>query len=413
MQVRVYGLALALFFTSCASWRPPVSGKIESSLFSSSTPLHSTAQARAIHLRWSRALIPFWSQVGVFDHVYHPVEYATPVVDPARNRILSGTSEGLLYGWNAGGKALFRYPAHAPILASPVIDPQDPDIVYVVTLDGIVHAIDIQSQRIRWRHRILGTLRRKPCIDEEVLYVQSEQQSIIALSKQSGEELWVYRRPTIEGIRVAGGGHPVLTDKRLIAVFDDGAVVSINRSNGRTVWERDTTLDLDDDFLLQDADTPKFLDVDTTPVIAGNSVWIASAAAGLYELSLTNGSVLRRFDQYRTVVGLAKQGNTLVVASAEHGVMSFDLPAMTLRWHYDSLKSTPAPPVIAPQGLVFVGETQGALIVLDLEKGYERGRIGYQHGFSAPAVVSHRLGFALSNGGTLFALSLQGSSSHK
>jgi hypothetical protein len=106
----------------------------------------------------------------------------------------------------------------------------------------------------------------------------------------------------------------------------------------------------------------------------------------------------------RGVTGLTATPDALIVSSAERGVVCLDLPALSLRWQRALPGGAPSLPLVRGDR-VYVAESLGALLALALADGRELGRLHTRHGFTAPAMLDSRRGFALSNAGTLYAIS--------
>ena len=182
-----------------------------------------------------------------------------------------------------------------------------------------------------------------------------------------------------------------------VVVSADGVVVALDTSDGRLLWESDTSVDL------EDLDpTRRFTDVDTTPLVVDDVVYVASFSGGLYALELDSGSVRAHEGALRGVTGLTATADSLVVSSAERGVVCLDLPGLSLRWQRTLAGGAPSQPLVRGDR-VYVAESLGALLALALADGSELGRLQTRHGFTAPAMLDAHRGFALSNAGMLYA----------
>lgn len=348
----------------------------------------------AIRVRWTTTLS------DPLDGSYVPVERASAALDPQRGRIYVGSTGGGLWALTAGGGRVWRYDARSPIESTPALDPRG-DAIYVGTEAGIVHALRASNGRLQWRARVNGPVRREPVLAADAVYVVTEMDQVAAISRRDGDVLWTYRREPPEGFSITGHAGLVLAEGRLITGMSDGTVVALDPASGDVVWERETALDLDAPV----EGTPRFLDVDTTPVVLGRSLYVASFAAGLYELDVRSGTV-RWHDPDRTgIISLAAHEESLVIASADTGLAALDLEERTVRWRRPIERGAPSDPRIAG-GAVLVGESEGAFVALSLVDGRELGRLEAGGGFSAPAAVHEGIGFIVSNGGSLLAFAL-------
>ncbi len=353
-----------------------------------------SASLTTLRLLWSKRL------TGDFDQPFVPVEHASAGLDPVHDRVYVGSAEGSFFAFGSNGRQFYRYEPRSGVEAAPAVDRRYGD-VFLAGEDGVVHALRGRSGEVRWKESAGGPVRRTPVIADDAVYIVTEDDKVVALSREDGEILWSYDREVDVEYAIAGHAGLLLWDGKLVTGFTDGAVVALSAADGSLLWERPTSLD----YAATESEAVRFFDVDTTPVGAGDTLYVASFSTGLYALDANNGSVRWRLPR-TGITGLARGGSILVVSSADEGVYALDLERREDVWRRPVDRGAPGPPTVTPMGLVLVGESRGALIALDLRSGTERGRIDAGTGFSGPIAVAGRLGFALSNGGTLMAFSL-------
>jgi len=336
-----------------------------------------------------------------FGGAYVPVEHASAALDPSRNRIYVGTSEGGFFAFNSDGRQHYRYDPEGAVEAAPAIDRRWGE-VYLVTEEGIVHAIRGRDANLRWKESVGAPVRQAPVLTEDAVYVVTEDDQVVSLSRESGELLWTYQKESDQEYAISGHAGLALTDETVITAMTDGTVVALDLGDGSPVWERPTQLDVE-----IDRSAPvRFFDVDTTPLVVGDTVYAASFTAGLYALSKSNGSVEWRDPELTGITGLTAAGRILVIASADHGVLALDRGTRRRIWEREIERGAPSTPVVTESGLVLVGESAGSLLALSLRGGDEVARVDAGSGFSAPVAVAGQYGWALSNGGSLLALAL-------
>lgn len=347
-----------------------------------------------LHVVWSKPLVP--EMYGA----YVPVEHASAALDPTRNRVYVGSSEGILLALTSSGNRVWAYDADARISAAPALD-ADRGELYVATDGGGIHALTTGKPEQRWVHALREPIGQTPVLAPDAVYVVTDAGTVLALSRANGELLWRYRRDLPEGLGVTGHAGLRQVDGMLVTGFTDGSVVALDAADGRVVWERDLTLDVD----LPREGAPRFVDVDTTPVLDGESLYVASFAAGLYALTPSNGSIQWREPDMVGVTSLVLQNDQLLLSSAERGLVHMAMPERSVVWERPFLRGAPSEARVV-DGIVYVGESEGAFLALDLATGSELARLEFGTGFSAPAAVEQGLGFVLGNGATLFGFSM-------
>ncbi|MEM6960705.1 MAG: PQQ-binding-like beta-propeller repeat protein [Myxococcota bacterium] len=336
---------------------------------------------------------------------YLPVEHATALIDPIRNQVFVGSSSGAFRAFNSNGRLLWEHPMGSSVEAAPGYDPSTRD-VFVASEDGVVHRIDGSNGAVAWSKPSGSPIRNTPRLNEDAVYVASVNDGVTALSREDGESLWTYLREPNENLSITGRAGIALTGRWVLSAFSDGMVVALDRSDGSLVWERDTSIDVRGD----EGDPDRFFDVDTTPLIDGDVVYVGAYGSGLYALQLANGSVIWRDAELLEIVGLALFERYLVVASSSEGIVCIDTETRQRRWQQPVERGAPSVPVIAG-GAVWFGESQGSFRMLDLDRGQELGRIDAGTGFSASAAIALPFGIVLSNGGSLLAFRISSQAS--
>ncbi len=348
-----------------------------------------------MRVRWARPLTRELESTS-----YVPVELAVPILDAEHDRVYVGSTNGALWAFNAGGGPIYRVDARGGVESAPALDAAH-DQLYVATTEGVLHALRASNGQPRWRRDVGGAVRNAPVLTADTVYVVTTNDVLTALSRTAGETLWTYRRDPLEGFAVTGHAGLTLVGGKLLAAFTDGVVVALDAGDGHVLWERDTGLDLEEAA----QGSPRFLDVDTTPIVVGHVVYVASFSAGLYAIDLEAGGTNWRKPEVVGVVASALAGDRLLLSSAEAGLTCMSLGDEQVQWRRPALRGAPAMPVVV-NGLVLVGESEGGFLALELATGHEVGRIEAGAGFSAAAAVSGSLGFVLSNGGSLMAFRL-------
>jgi outer membrane protein assembly factor BamB len=344
-------------------------------------------------VRWTRDLAPPFSGGG-----YVPVEQATPGIDAANDRVYTGSTRGKLWALDMNGHTVFKVDTEAGIEAQPVTDSARNE-VYVVNVRGAVFALRGQDGGLRWKADAGASVSQPGLLSSDALYLVTDEDTVVALSRVDGSVLWRYHREPHEGFVIAGHAGLVIASGKLLTGFGDGTVVALDASDGRVLWEADTAVDLADVET-----TNRFTDVDTTPAVVNDLVYVASFSGGLYALELANGTVHAHEADLRGVTGVTATPDALIVSSAESGLVCLELPQLSVRWRHRVTRGAPGKSEVRGDN-VYVAESLGALLALSLANGREVGRLETAHGFTAPPSFEGRLGFALSNAAKLFSFS--------
>lgn len=153
---------------------------------------------------------------------------------------------------------------------------------------------------------------------------------MFSLNRGSGEQRWRYRRDPPGGITASGHAGILRVGERIVTGFSDGHVVALASADGSVVWDRDTNSDTETAEGATEAH--RLIDVDTTPVEAAGSLFVASHVAGLYALDPAGGGTRWRNDTLRDIAALASDGRDLSAASSSQGLLRIDPTDGTVRW---------------------------------------------------------------------------------
>lgn len=347
----------------------------------------------ALRVRWNKLLVP------EFGGPYIPVERAAVALDPRHDRLFIGSSDRVMWAFEAhSGRVLWKHAFGEGIDAEPTVDPVR-DELYVATAGGQIYALGASDGEVRFQVELGASVSRPGVLSDDALYVVTDADGVFALSRRDGSTLWRYQRDTRAGLKITGHAGLLVADQRIITGFNDGTVVALGKSDGQAQWIVDTTLDLEDSAQSDIG----FVDVDTTPVLVGNTVYVASFLAGLYGLNVQDGSPVLRRSDLTGITGIAADEHTLTLISAERGVVCYDVPAMVPRWVRKKHIRGAANSVRLHDRMLFVTESQGALVALAVADGTELGRLQTEHGFSTNASVAQGTGAILSNSGVVYA----------
>ncbi|MFT3921769.1 MAG: PQQ-binding-like beta-propeller repeat protein [Myxococcales bacterium] len=349
----------------------------------------------ALRVHWTRQL------TQPARGAYRPVENAVAAIDNQHARIYVGAESGNLHAMGFDGRALYRFELHEPIECEPALDPVKQEL-YVGTERGEFYAIAAEKGGILWKKEGDAAIRQRPVLLPDAVIVITEEDAIEAYARADGKMLWRYAREPQEGFLVAGHSGMTLTeDNRLLAGFNDGLVVSLDALDGTVKWERNTSLEVPE----TEPGRPRYIDVDTTPAIIGEQVFVASFGGGLYALDLNNGSVLWREPDWTGITSLvATPDDALILVSADRGVVRFDVNQRAAVWQKSLERGSFGVPELF-QGMVLIGDSRGSLVALDTLTGDELGRIDSGHGFVARANLQEDgRGFVVTNGGVLLGM---------
>jgi outer membrane protein assembly factor BamB len=263
------------------------------------------------------------------------------------------------------------------------------DAVYLHTEDGTVHALDRQTGEPTWQAEVGTADRARPVAAGELVYATGVR-TLCAIDRATGDERWRFTPDEdITGTpSIVGGTAYVGTDED-----DSSALYAIDAVDGTEEW-------------CVRHESPVAL----TPTVVNGIVYVAGTDDGsaVAALDASTGSELWRFEAESTVYAggsdvSPRVSNGLVFACCEDGhLYAIDARDGTERGRFRGDSRTFSPPVVA-DGTVYVasGET---LHAVDPETGGERWYLRLGGEVRSALRVASGTVYGCTDDGTVFAV---------
>jgi outer membrane protein assembly factor BamB len=221
-----------------------------------------------------------------------PYERGKPAIDPAHRRVFVGSSDRGLYALRAeDGATLWRFETLGAVQCEPLYDASE-DVVYFGANDGALYKVRAFDGKLLWRFSTNAEISRRPLLRDGVLFVMNANDTLLALDAATGAMRWQQHRTPAFGMEIAGYAGPALGGDKVYTAFSDGVVLAYAIQDGSEQW---VPVDLAAEAeQAASGEAPRYLDVDTTPIVAptssGDVVYVASYAAGVFALDAENGT---------------------------------------------------------------------------------------------------------------------------
>jgi outer membrane protein assembly factor BamB len=333
-----------------------------------------------------------WKKVvndRTMDH--EPQEFASPAVrDEAGVLYVGSLGRDFFALKTQTGQIVWKQPIGA-VSSQPLVDRGR---IFVGTDDGVLLALDTFDGSVRWRYDTKGAIHKQPVIAGNVIVFATDADHVVALDRETGMWRWQYDRETPEEFTIRGHAGVAVSGDHVYTGFADGFVVALTLTKGEVVWVRSVA-----------GDAKQFVDVDTTPVIDRGTLYVASAAGGLYALDPADGTEKWRVP-IQSVGGVTVEGDRLYVAAADEGLHCLDRGGHIL-WRQGMFRAgDPSPPVIHGEYLILTTSEKG-LFVVDKRSGELHESWNPGAGVAADPTISGDKLYVLSNGGILYAMLLR------
>jgi outer membrane protein assembly factor BamB len=216
----------------------------------------------------------------------------------SNDTVFVGSSNGKLSALDAGNESLkWEFSSENGIWATPVVVD---GVVYFGSLDHSLYALDAADGTKKWSFKTGGVIASTPLVVEGVIYVGSFDNKFYAIDADSGTQKWVF-----EGAGNWFWSQAAYNNGTIYAGCLDHNVYAIDAGNGTMVWSKP----FDAGSLIK-----------ASPVIAGETLVVASGVGTVYGLDLNTGEKKWEFDGVDTKVlsPLYAVGDTVYINSQDN-----------------------------------------------------------------------------------------------
>ncbi|GAC1554254.1 MAG: hypothetical protein NVS3B10_15700 [Polyangiales bacterium] len=350
------------------------------------------------------------------------LEKGVPAIDPQHGRIFVGTSDRALYALRAGdGSTLWRFQTAGTVQCEPAYD-EELDTVFFGSDDAGMYAARARDGKLRWRYATGAEVQKRPIVvvrpnGKKIVVFVNAADSVFAADAQTGQPLWKRVRTPALGLEVSGHAGVAVDHDRVYAAFSTGKVVAYDVDTGQDKWPE---VDLSAPTGAgQDNSAQTYFDVDTTPVVHGDRVFVASVMTGVYALDATGAAQIWKRPEAQGVSWLtywSEPAHTdpttkvtlperalLIAGSGTTGLWALDPKSGEVRWRAKAPRGAFSHPVVLG-GALLVTSSKLGLYLFDPLHGQPIDGIDPGTGFSGGAASYENRAFVVDNAGVLLGI---------
>jgi len=216
-----------------------------------------------------------------------------------------------------------------------------------------------------WRKTVSNVVRAAPAVGDGNVSVITLDNHLYVFNKTDGAPLWTHEG-TVEPVGILGAAAPVAANGLLLVPQSSGELTAFRAATGQELWSVNLA------FTKPSVGSFPLNDIDTSPVIVGNTIYTVSNAGGLFALDAASGNPIWK-QEIPDIVSLWSAGDFIYAISIHNEVICVYAPDGRIKWvtklqefvkeKKNEGKIIASGPVVAG-GNIYVALSNGALIAL-------------------------------------------------
>ncbi|MBV1905742.1 MAG: outer membrane protein assembly factor BamB [Pseudomonadales bacterium] len=272
-------------------------------------------------------------------------------------------------------------------------------IIVLGTTSGEVIALSVSDGSEKWRTNVSSEVLSAPAVGRDLVYVQSNDGRLAGLDLETGERRWRFDSQ-VPLLTLRGSSSPVLGNGLVYTGFSNGKVIAFQDKTGEQMWQQRIMLPQGR------SDLERIVDVDGSPLLAGNMIYAVSFQGRLKALRASDGAVLWERDA-SSFLDLSSGYGQVYLVDVDDSVVAIEASDATEVWTQSGLSYRKLSSPLAFNNYLVVGDDEGYLHVLAQSDGRFLGRKKINSsGFRSNMLVADGILYCYANDGKLTALSI-------
>lgn len=197
-------------------------------------------------------------------------------------------------------------------------------LLLVATYAGEVMALSKDTGDELWRKQLPGEVVSAPRSNGNVVAAQTVNGKLFALDARTGEQLWFYDSPP-PVLTLRGTPSPIVTDTAIYAGFSNGRMMAFNPTNGLILWEQRVASPKGRSEL------ERMVDIHSSPIIKDGVIYVGTYQGRISALARGTGKPLWGQDG-STSESLALSGDKLFVSQADGKLVAYNSTTGEVIW---------------------------------------------------------------------------------
>lgn len=255
-------------------------------------------------------------------------------------------------------------------------------LVVIGTLNGDVIALDAAGGNEQWRAKVRSEVIAAPTIANGLVLVRGNDGRVTAFEASNGTQRW-FNTQELPALTVRGNASVLAGPGVAFVGNDDGTLAALAMNDGSPVWEQMVGQ------IEGRTDLERMADVDATPVIDGNVVFVSSYKDQTLAIDGPSGRPMWVRD-HGGAGQLAVTSGAVVLSDGKGTVWSLDKYSGAALWSQPALARRELTGTAVLGDYAVVGDLEGYLHLMRLSDGEFAGRIKHsgERLLAAPKVIN-------------------------
>lgn len=265
-------------------------------------------------------------------------------------------------------------------------------LVLAGTDQGLVYALSTEDGSVEWQVQLSTEILASPVIGDDIVVARSSDGKVYGIAPFNGEIIWTISRQ-LPPLTLRGESKPLVVQGVIIAGFPDGTLAAIEAQTGRALW------DFPISFPRGNNELDRLADIDTTPLLVGNFVYVTSYQEITHALNIVEQGIAWS-TEISSTHSFAYDSAHLYISDNKGVVHQLNRTTGEKMWAQEGLRlrNISAPISVGPY--LIVGDGDGSIYVMSKSDGSYVGshKLGAQAILGEPIVDSNNIYFMDSDG---------------
>ncbi|MDC9565338.1 MULTISPECIES: outer membrane protein assembly factor BamB [unclassified Pseudoalteromonas] len=233
--------------------------------------------------------------------------------------------------------------------------------IYVGSEHGFIIALDRETGEEVWRKNVPGEALSKPAAGDGLIFVNLGSGKLLALHPDTGEERWNFEQE-VPPLTLRGQSSPTVANGGVLVGLETGKLSVLISESGYSAWSAEIAV------AKGASEFERLVDVDTQPIISGPYAYAIAYNGNLAAVDIRSGNVVwkREYSSYREI---AMDAQTIYLVDSEGVIYALDKNSGIERWSQPALRGWYLTgPAVADSHLA-LGDQEGNLHWLNKDTG--------------------------------------------